>query len=188
MEKVNWLIEQLHVTGTFQDDLLQGESGDDIFKGKAGNDALNGNKGNDQLAGDGGRDHLIAGDGNDTLQGGAGKDILEGGTGQDFFVFDINKRFKRSIGIDTLTDFQRSDRLVLDKTTFKSIKGKRVSFAAVKSIDQVKESDALITYIRSTGALYYNQNGEDAGFGQGRHFADLTDGFSLRRSNFVVQA
>ncbi|MBW4457733.1 MAG: hypothetical protein KME55_36700, partial [Nostoc indistinguendum CM1-VF10] len=45
-----------------------------------------------------------------------------------------------------------------------------------------------ITYIQSSGSLFYNQNGASSGFGTGSQFADLTDGLVLATSDFLVQA
>jgi len=118
---------------------------------------------------------------------GIGKDMLKTGNGQGSFIFDIGKGFNRSIGIDTIVDFQRSDKIFLDKTTFRAIKGKRISFASVRSISQAQKSGAVIVYIRSTDGLYYNQNQADDGCSTGRQFADLTDGFKLVKSSLIVQ-
>jgi len=63
-----------------------------------------------------------------------------------------------------------------------------VSFQAVRTVAQAKISPALITYIQSTGALFYNQNGAAGGFGKGGQFADLNNGLKLAASDFVIQA
>lgn len=92
------------------------------------------------------------------------------------------------MSIDVITDFQRPDKIVLDRTTFTALRGNRPSFQAVETIAQAKNSRALITYVRSTGALSYNQNGRTPGFGQGGQFADFKNGLNLGASDFIVQA
>lgn len=159
---------------------LTGTNGRDRLTGDAGNNVLTGLGGNDILNGRAGRDRLI---------GGMGKDTLTGGADADQFVFDIGRRFNLSLmGIDVITDFQRPDKIVLDRTTFKALQGNRVSFQSVKTVAQAKSSKSLITYVRSTGALFYNQNGKASGFGQGGQFADFKNGLNLAASDFIVQA
>lgn len=149
----------------------------DPFTGGAGNDAITGNKGNNRIVG---------GDGNDILNGSDGRDILAGGQGRDRFVFDINRKFRAAaIGIDRITDFKpKEDKIVLDRSTFTRLKP--FSFATVKNIADAKKDDALITYIRKTGTLFYNENGAKAGFGQGGPFADLNKGLALSKADFSV--
>lgn len=159
---------------------LTGTNGRDRLTGDAGNNVLTGLGGNDILNGEAGRDRLI---------GEIGKDTLTGGADADQFVFDIGRGFKRSLmGIDVITDFQRPDKIALDRTTFTALRGNRVSFQSVKTVAQAKNSRALITYVRSTGALFYNQNGKAQGFGQGGQFADFKNGLNLAASDFIVQA
>ncbi|MBF0623065.1 MAG: calcium-binding protein [Magnetococcales bacterium] len=107
-------IEGSDLTGTNQDDILEGGAGDDTITGEGGDDTLIGGVGDDVMDGgnhddileggagddtmDGGNhaDTLIGGTGNDTmnggqhddiLDGGAGNDIMDGGHGNDLFIF-----------------------------------------------------------------------------------------------------
>jgi hypothetical protein len=143
--------------------------------------------GDDALIGLGGTDKLVCKNGDDILVGGSGKDILAGGAGKDLFVFDLGKSFRRSIGVDQILDFKAADKIVLAKTTFTALKGKQLKFDSVASTAEAQKSKALITYERSSGALYYNQNGSASGFGKGGQFADLANEFNLRTSSFTVQ-
>jgi len=158
-----------------------------------GNGSGNSNSPGDPLGGSGTAHVLMGGTGDDTLKSSVGNDTLTGGGGADRFVFDLKKPFKRTVGTDTITDFQRPDKIVLDETTFTALKAVALkghhlaSFASVKTIVQAKRSKELITYNRNTGALYYNQNGNKIGFGKGGQFAVLANGFSLNASDFVLQ-
>lgn len=143
--------------------------------------------GDDALIGLGGNDKLVCKNGNDILIGGKGKDILSGGAGKDLFEFDLGKSFRRSIGVDQILDFKAADKIVLAKTTFTALKGKRLKFDSVASPAEAQKSKAFITYDRSSGALYYNQNGAANGFGKGGQFADLANEFNLKTPSFTVQ-
>ncbi len=83
------------LTGSREDDLLDGGSGADQLKSGMGNDILLGGEGNDKLLssdgddfvfGGAGDDFLKAGDGNDVLIDGSGADRLFGGNGEDILV------------------------------------------------------------------------------------------------------
>lgn len=156
--------------------------------GTALNDSLIGNWQNNIITGEAGNDSLIGGEGNDLLNGGAGSDILNGGNGADRFLFDVRVRFQRAIlGIDQITDFTKgTDKIVLDRTAFKELKGK--SFASVKTLKEARNSTSLITYVRSSGKLFYNENRAKAGFGQGGQFADLANEPALAKTDFSIIA
>ncbi|WP_160727874.1 calcium-binding protein, partial [Qipengyuania vulgaris] len=64
------------ITGTSDDDALEGSSGADTISGLDGNDRISGSSGNDVLDG---------GDGDDFIDDGAGDDVLRGGEGNDYF-------------------------------------------------------------------------------------------------------
>ncbi len=145
----------------------------------------------DTLTGNAAGNLLVGNAGNDRLTGGAGRDRLTGGRGRDRFIFDLGTRFSaKTMGKDVITDFTRSkDKIVLDRSTFHTLtKGRLKSFAKVKTIAQAKRSDEQIVYIRKTGSLFYNANGDKAGFGQGGLFADLKNGLNLAARDFLTQA
>lgn len=127
-----------HLIGGSGDDCLNGESGDDQLDGGSDDDILIGGSGNDRLIGGSDDDTLDGGTGNDTLEGGSGNDIMTGGDGNDLFnggsgndilisgkgadmltggsgankyVFTLDAAFD---GIDTITDFEKSDGDKLD--------------------------------------------------------------------------
>lgn len=153
----------------------------EVIIGTDGDDALIGDSGKEIIYGLGGADVLVGNDGNDMLIGSYGNDLLQGDAGADAFVLD-------QIQIDTILDFQPIDKIVLDKNTFTELENSPVTFASVDSIEKAQNSSALITYISSTGALYYNKNGSETSLGSGGQIADLTDGLDLLASNFVVRA
>ena len=87
-----------NVTGSRQDDAINGDAVPNTLKGGAGKDTLNGGAEDDKLYGEAGNDVLGARDtdgdgtidleeaGNDMLNGGAGNDTLNGGAGNDTLV------------------------------------------------------------------------------------------------------
>ncbi len=172
-------------------DNLSGGSGNDTISSGAGNDLIRGDADDDILNGGSGDDICQGLEGDDLINGGTGKDRLSGGLGADRFVFDLNARFRRQLlGVDVITDFSRSaDKIVLDRSTFKRIRSNVLEtsdFASVNNLRQAKKSDALITYIAKSGALFYNENRDKTGFGQGGQFADLSNGLNLTTKNFSI--
>jgi hypothetical protein len=175
-------------TGNTLNNVLSGNSANNILNGDAGDDILNGFAGNDVL---------ISGAGNDILNGGSGNDSLTGGAGADRFLYDTNAIFSTAaLGVDTITDFVvASDKIVLDKTTFRALtslagNGFSVSseFARVSTDAAAATSNARIVYNGSTGNLFYNQNGSASGFGTGGQFARLTANPLITASDFTIQA
>ena len=111
---------------------------------------------------------------------------MTGGVGGDRFLFSQTGRFNRNqIGIDSITDFtRRQDKIVLDRATFKGLK--KIELATVKNVAQAQRSTAKLTYVRKTGALFFNANGSRNGFGKGGQFADLANGFNLKANDIIL--
>jgi Ca2+-binding RTX toxin-like protein len=177
--------------GTTGRDTLNGNARANVIYGFAGNDRLSGGARNDTLLGGDGNDVLLGDTSNDYLVGEVGTDKLTGGLGGDRFIFDIGRNFRAGLmGVDSITDFRRNqgDMIVLNTTTFAALTGKSLNFESVGTVAQAATSRALITYIRQTGALFYNPNRNQAGFGSGGQFADLQNGLNLVASDFVIQA
>ncbi|WP_304523968.1 calcium-binding protein [Acuticoccus kalidii] len=95
-------------------DKFNGSYGPDHLLGFSGNDTLLGNGGDDYLSGGLGKDTLFGGNGNDTLNGGPQADVLVGGRGADRFFFDDRS------AIDTINDFDRRDKIIIDASNFDS--------------------------------------------------------------------
>jgi Ca2+-binding RTX toxin-like protein len=184
-------------TGNGLNNRITGNSVANRINGGGGNDILNGGAGNDTLNGGAGRDRLNGEAGNDILNGGVGDDTLIGGTGSDRFLYNTNATFTRaSVGVDTITDFviSQNDKIILDKTTFPTIKsangtGFSISreFARVTSDAAAANSSAFIVYNTTNGSLFYNPNGASDGFGIGGKFAVLSNRPSLTANQFIIQ-
>jgi Ca2+-binding RTX toxin-like protein len=173
------------LVGSALDDRLNGGDGHDRLSGLASDDTLIGGSGNDNLSGGDGNDTLFGEAGDDWLVGNLGADTLTGDAGSDRFVFDSGRRFKSSLGVDQITDFQSGiDQIVLDRTTFSKIQ--RVSFQSVRNLSQAKRSRAFVVYVRKTGSLFYNQNQTERGFGAGGEFARLQGGLPLKAQDFAI--
>jgi Ca2+-binding RTX toxin-like protein len=167
------------VTGTIE--------GYDKVRGTKLNDRITGSNENNVLSGNAGNDYVTGLGGNDIISGGIGKDVLSGGDGRDTFVFDTNTAFKVKDGYDRILDFNnRQDRIVLDRTTFTAVR-KQISFATVTNFAEAQSSTALVTYVRSKGRLFYNENGAEAGLGNGGLFAVLKEPSNLNAANFATQ-
>ena len=195
---------------------IRGDRGNNTLPGGSGNDTINGARGNDRLLGQSGNDLLIGRLGNDILLGGAGDDVLEGGIGRDRlnggagddtlmggasidrFIFNTNEQFQsEDLGIDEITDFSQTqeDIILLDLGTFTAIdsdSGRGFSitdeFDTVENDGQAETSDAVIVYNSSNGNLFYNPNGNAAGFDSGGQFATLTNTPSLIAEDFILRS
>ncbi|MCU0526675.1 MAG: FG-GAP-like repeat-containing protein [Elainella sp. Prado103] len=180
------------VQGTQVKDKITGNDRNNRLSGNKGQDQLIGLGGNDTLTGGDGKDRLTGGDGNDKLSGGLASDQLTGGRGNDRFIFDYGRPFVSTDQPDSIKDFEKgADKIGLDRGTFKALKGS-ISFESVSNQTAAARSDALITYVRSNGRLYYNENGAATGFGSGNWFATIekpqsTNG-NLSRSDFQIQS
>lgn len=92
------------VLGTFDADVLTGNSLVNRLSGRFGGDLISGAAGNDVLAGD---------EGADTLIGGTGADVLRGGTGADLFRLAVAADSGATGGLrDRIVDF---DKVELDR-------------------------------------------------------------------------
>ena len=188
--------------GEEDNDQLHGGRGEDYLDGDEGNDKLFGNADNDTLWGGNGvfsgedRDTLIGGDGNDILMGGIDNDLLNGGNGGDRFAFVDSKSFvEANLGVDRIQDFANGeDKIILDKRVFQGLNGgvnrdtplDPNKFAVVSNDAAVAVRDELVVYSSSSGKLFYNENGNDSGFGEGGQFAILSGQPDLVAQDFIV--
>ena len=109
--------------------------------------------------------------GDDLIGDGEGKDRLIGLSGADDLLFDDAEAFGRKRA-DVIRDFSAAegDRLLLDAGVF----GDDASLGVVDSRRQLKQmandSDFDLLYFQPKGRLFFNENGDEAGFGDGGLF------------------
>ncbi|MGD1807795.1 CHRD domain-containing protein [Dapis sp. BLCC M126] len=203
-DQLNGLAGNDRVIGAGGNDNLIGGDGNDNLIGGRGNDTLLGQNGNDVLQGRLGFDILLGGSGNDTLSGGQGRDRLNGGSGDDEltggasidrFIFNTNEEFdSEDLGTDVITDFNSGqDLILLDLDTFTALDSSpgiglsEDDFEIVSSEDDAATAEAEIVYNSVSGALYYNPNGTEDGFGIGGEFVNLGGSTDLVASDFQVR-
>jgi Ca2+-binding RTX toxin-like protein len=171
--------------GNYGTDRLYGDTGSDHLDGDDGNDWLFGGSSNDRLAGETGRDHLNGGSGNDFLSGGLGADFLTGGTGRDTFLFNNRPVLAYS---DRVTDFRPvDDTIQLDNAAFRGLPNGMLAadaFHISTSSSLAADAEDRIIYQKTTGALFFDGNGDAPG--GAAKFAQLAPGLSLSSADFVV--
>jgi Ca2+-binding RTX toxin-like protein len=144
----------------------------------------------------GGSDVFNGGAGNDTLIGGGGSDSLTGGAGSDVFVFNgalYIAYFGTSYdnGYDTITDFSVADDTIqLEDEVFTALSVlANGTFTASHlragvGVTAAGDADDRIIYNASTGALYYDADGNGA---QAQvQIASMSSGLALTAADFVV--
>jgi Ca2+-binding RTX toxin-like protein len=147
------LTSAIQITGSANNDTMFGTAFDDTFNGGNGRDALFGGDGSDTLSGGAGRDRL---------NGGAGNDRLTGGGGGDFFIFD--SPFGAGDNVDLVAGFTTgADLFHLDQSFY--FVGLSVGQLAASqfSTGSATGTGPQIVYDQSTGALFYDSNGANAG-------------------------
>jgi Ca2+-binding RTX toxin-like protein len=178
-----------------------GNSLDNRIEAFSENNLIDGKSGSDRLTSGGGNDTVIGGEGNDYLSGGSGNDSLTGGAGIDRFFFGFTSaNVFTKLGVDTITDFDSSqDLIVLRKVAFTSLNSAVNSPLAANEFISIDTDAALerteaglsaakIVYNLGTGNLFYNSDGSTSGLGSGEQFATLTDIPTLDSNDFFVQA
>ncbi len=109
------------LTGTPDNDVLNGFQGDDRLFGLTGDDLISGGSDNDLIQGDRGGDELFGNFGQDILSGGLGIDTLSGNEGPDIFVVQSQNSSQSSNDVknyDIINDFESGDLLTLDGIKF----------------------------------------------------------------------
>jgi serralysin len=157
--------------GTIIENVICGNASDNVF----GNTAAN------TLQGRGGADKLNGSAGNDALIGGLGIDTLTGGGGADKFVLNTAGATNR----DTIKDFASIDQIHLENSAFTKL-GAAGNLAASKFWVGANAHDAndRIIYNATTGALYYDADGNRAGLKV--QIATLTGHPTLDAGDFVI--
>jgi Ca2+-binding RTX toxin-like protein len=120
-----------------------------------------GNAQNNELTGNLATNRLIGDTGNDTLNGGLGKDVLTGGIGEDVFIFNTTPS---KTEIDQITDFNPPDDTIqLENAIFTKLTTGILNSANFKIGVAAGDNNDFIVYNKTTGALYYDDNGNGAG-------------------------
>jgi Ca2+-binding RTX toxin-like protein len=131
--------------------------------------------GTDDLSGTGNAD-------NNVLIGNAGNNLLTGGAGADIFRFD--RALDAVTNLDTLTDFAAGeDKIQLMTSIFGSLAGANLADSFVTGTAATDANDFLI-YDSTSGALYYDQDGNGAG--DMVQFAALSTAPALSASDFLI--
>jgi trimeric autotransporter adhesin len=162
------------ISGNSRNNILSGGLGNDILTGGLGNDTLNGGDGGDDLQGGGGNDTLRGDVDNDTLDGGLGNDILTGGDGGDDFTFST--ALSAATNKDTITDFVSGlDYITLDNSNsvFASLSNGALSSENFMLGTAAGDDNDFIIYNQTTGALFYDADGNTPGGVAAIQFASL---------------
>ena len=121
-----------------------------------------------------GREKVRGTSADDVIGAGPGRDRLVGRRGADSFVFDNSNHCGRRQA-DVIQDFRpdQGDRILLDSDAFSGegsvgIAESRREFRQMRS-----DSDHEFLYFQPKGGLYYNENGDDSGWGDGGLIAAL---------------
>ncbi len=160
-------------------DTLYGGDGDDTLNGGGDNDLLDAGNGVDTLNGDAGDDTLYGRNGNDRIDGGLGADTLYGGNDADTYVFST------ALGggnIDTVAFSVVEDTIELSASIFSAF-GATLDASELRIGSAAADADDYIIYDPTTGALYYDADGD--GGGAAVQFATLGTGLALTFNDFV---
>ncbi|MCF2146476.1 proprotein convertase P-domain-containing protein [Desmonostoc muscorum LEGE 12446] len=152
--------------------------------GNSLNNVITGNSGNNTLNGGSGVDTLLGGNGNDILIGGTGNDTLTGGAGSDRFTFN-----SRSEGTDRITDFRVvDDTIVVSAAGFGGglVAGAAIAASRFAIGSTATTSSQRFMYDRSTGALFFDQDG--TGAIAKIQFATLNTALALTNADIFVAA
>ena len=134
------------------------------------------------LTGNGFANTLIGNAGANTLDGKGGNDVLHGLGGADTFAFTT------ALGagnVDQLPDFVAGlDRIALDDAIFTGLAPGSLPAGAFRTGTAAAEADDRIVYNSTTGALFFDADGNGAGAAV--QFAWLNPGLALQASDFSV--
>lgn len=178
------------IDGGNGNDTLAGGDGDDVVYGRQNNDTLSGGAGADDVYGGDGDDVVFGGDGEDLLDGsngadrldgGAGADTLNGGAGADAFVFST---LLGGGNVDVIMGFiVADDTIELAISVFGTIAAGPLAASAFVIGAAAADADDRIIYDPTTGALWYDADGDGAGAAV--QFATLATGLALTNADFV---
>ena len=143
-----------------------------------------GNTLNNVITGNVAANRLSGGSGNDSLDGNGGSDTLTGGAGKDTFIFSLLGNPWNNL--DRITDFVSADDTIrLDNAQYASVGVDGALAAGAFRIGSAAgDASDRIVYNQTTGALYYDSDGNGAG--AMLQFGQLTAGTVVALSDFVI--
>ena len=140
------------------------------------------------IVGTKGKDKIVGSDFSEMLIGGKGRNTFEGGASADGFTFDKKCDFG-SKSIDKINDFNagEGDKLLFSKEAFGF--SQKIKFKTVSSKKSLKKSALTgkeLIYFQDKGILYFNENGNDDGWGDGGKFVKLIGTPDLNSNDFAT--
>lgn len=140
------------------------------------------------IVGTGKGDELTGTSTADAIAAGPGKNQLTGSDGADAFVFESAGEFGTR-NADVITDFDASegDKIAISKDAFEGLSKISLSSASnKKSLKKSASRNSSLVYNEANGALYFNENGKEKGFGDGGIFAVLQGSPVLGKNDFAL--
>ena len=127
----------------------------------AGNDNVTGSSLDNIISAGIGNDTLVGNSGNDTISGGLGNDSLNGGSGTDHFIFNTALG---TANVDRIQSYSATDdTILLDDAIFTALGSPgALAAGAFKAGAAATDADDRIIYNATTGALFYDQDGNGA--------------------------
>ncbi len=115
---------------------------------------------NFQIAAGLGDDSVVGGDGLDTLNGGGGNDTMTGGLAIDRWVFTTELGANN---VDTITDYEAGERIVLNRSAFTRVNGTAAltaaEFRSGAGVTTTNAAAQRIVYNTTNGDLFYDRDG-----------------------------
>jgi serralysin len=167
-----------------------GGSGKDTIFGNTAVNVIDGGAGNDVIEGRGGNDVIRGGAGADTLDGGLGSDRLTGGSGTDSFFF--GSVALANLGLDSIVDFAKGDKIVLDSAVFAAFDASdnglvgisSGDFSTGTSIGSMGRGDHLF-FDTDDAWIYYDNDGAGTG-GAAIKFIELVNTYVPTYNDFLI--
>lgn len=150
---------------------------------------INTEESHDVLLGTSSRDHLIGSNDGEIIAGGGGRDRLVGGRGADGFLMDVVRRFgrRKMTKIDDF-DAQEGDKLLLSSALLTDVDD--LNLALVSGNREARSAaltESNLVYDLGKGRLYFNQNGDEEGWGEGGLFLKLKGAPQLDLEHLSLQ-
>ncbi|NER27228.1 MAG: calcium-binding protein, partial [Symploca sp. SIO1C4] len=192
MAIITGTLNQDTLEGLAEDDIIQGLDGDDVIRGLEGDDIIQGNQGDDKLFGGEGDDVIQGNEGNDHIEGNSGNDILQGGAGNDFFIDTQGTNyFDGGEGYDTVSLYGLNSGIQLnlaqESGSYLNEEGQQITqtFLGIERVNATIHNDHLTG--NQEDNTFYGYEGDDTYFGgagndtfvdtQGTNYFDGGEGY-----------